>query len=506
MGKRFLSSHLAWFLLIAGFHIAVALCLKEKGGLDIAADRGRSEWDYFWQHLPLESLKSDLWRSVWHLHAQPPLYNIYGGLMAKALGPRHLQGLHFANILFGGLLSGLTYVVAYTVSRRFRFSIVVAALLALNPALFLYEAHMLYDVMTAFLVVLSCAWLAFHALRPRVAWLVLFILTVNLLILCRSMFHVALLAPLAPLACLLAGRRWKRLLAFSLVIGILSVGWYAKNLAQFGFFGSSSWSGMNLWRVAWAYYTPDELDALVGRGIVHPVTAKVEAFEKPSLFVAHGFRETSDVRVLALDNYNNVNIPAIADMYGTSALRLIRHDPRHYLRNVGKAYRMFCRPSSKLRFLDANREKIRALDGVASDLLQGYRWLGGDKKRPERHCNSFVFFLLPAAMALLAVSAARACRGSVSLWVAHIRSQSVLVFLGLIVGYVCLVGCTHELGETDRFKFSVEAPLGVLIFWSSYRFGLVPLRGLWSRLRQGGMEEPAARAETRKKGIAWDRP
>ncbi|MDP4129786.1 MAG: hypothetical protein Q8939_06465, partial [Bacteroidota bacterium] len=42
----------------------------------------------YWQYLDLETLRHHLLRGVWFDHAQPPVFNLFLGLMLKVFGSR----------------------------------------------------------------------------------------------------------------------------------------------------------------------------------------------------------------------------------------------------------------------------------------------------------------------------------------------------------------------------------------------------------------------------------
>jgi len=44
------------------------------------------EWQRFWHFVDPELLKSSLWESVYHLHSQPPLPNLFMGISLKIFG------------------------------------------------------------------------------------------------------------------------------------------------------------------------------------------------------------------------------------------------------------------------------------------------------------------------------------------------------------------------------------------------------------------------------------
>ena len=362
---RRLSSDNARFWLIFGVHLAVALAYKQIAGVDIQADPVRNTWDWFWQTLPLDALRFNLGESLWHLHSQPPLFNLYGAFFARLCYPAHLQAMQYANMLLGAALSAMLYPILRQATRTRNLAWLAALAIALNPALFLYEAYILYDLLTAFLVTL-CVYCVARA-GPVKMWRkpaacvteqrnrgplwasCAFILAVNLLTLTRSSYHLALLLVAVPFSCFLARSRWRQALAISLVISSLSVGWYAKNAAQFGFFGGSSWYGLNLWHMVADGYDEPALRSLTASGLLDRMVVETPAFAEPSRYVAYGFDRVSDSPVLNRDDYNNINIPAVSAVYARNALRLIVYDPGHYVGSVLQPLDAPC---------DAAREKI----------------------------------------------------------------------------------------------------------------------------------------------------
>jgi len=469
-GFRIPWSNRVCFWLVFCVHLSVALIYKEVVGVDMRADPVGGTWDFYWQTLPMDALRFNLAESIWNLHSQPPLFNLYGAFFGRLFYPDHLQFMHYSNMILGSLLSGMMWFVALEFSGNRPLALVTALALSLNPALFLYEAYPLYTLLAAFFLVLTLFCLALFSREKRLRYLYAFVLGLNLLILTRSLDHVVILLAGIPFACVLAGRDWRRVLVGSILISSLSVGWYGKNKLQFGFFGSSSWSGLGLWKIAVLNYSDGEIERLVEEGIVDPIVADLYAFSKPSRFAEHGFDQTSDVDVLSRDDYNNINIIAVSRMYQESAVRLIAHDPVHYLLNICEAYRTFSCPSSSYQFLSGNAAKMHIHEAISSLIVNGHwlttrlnRWLGTDP-----FC-SLLFFYLPASLIIYVVAAVRRCGKSMRNWVQYVRADGVMVFSAFMIAYTTLVSCALEYGENVRFKFLIESVLWAFMVAVAYR-------------------------------------
>ncbi|HHY55409.1 MAG TPA: hypothetical protein GYA08_08225 [Chloroflexi bacterium] len=447
---------LAWAGVIALAHATLAFIYITWFEVTILVDSKVSDWDWFMQTLPLEALRRDLWQSLWNLHAQPPLLNLVGGLLIRGFYPHHLEALHFLNIGLGALISGMFYLLAaHFVARRW-IAIIWALILAFNPALYLYEAYVLYEVMTAFLIMTTLICLLWYWQTQRAAAMYAFLLALNLLILTRSVYHIVLLAPALLLVWWLApAAKRRRIMAVSALICLLSIGWYTKNLVLFDAFSASSWSGIGLWKAASRGDKLPELSALAERGVLDAAVVAEGAFAPPSDFTQYGFDAQSDVAVLANDDFNNINVPAISALYGRNALRLIAHSPVDYAYTIYLSYLQFSQPATRFKHLAPNAEEIPWHEALYADLLQGAAVMG--------RYGTLQFFLLPLTIFLYFVQLFRqwvAAHGRLS---AVVRSDPVLFWCALMIVYTTLVSITMEYGENDRFKFLVEYPIWLFI-------------------------------------------
>ncbi|MCX5772694.1 MAG: hypothetical protein NTZ09_20815, partial [Candidatus Hydrogenedentes bacterium] len=292
-------------LAICLIHVAVALAYHAIGfAPTLAPETGQ------WHLLPADLLRADLATSLYDLHAQPPLYNAYAGLFAKLFYPRQFDAMFFAQVILGGLIAAMTYprVLRWgraparpggggarrlfgragarphrlNWTRRPRFAFIAGLFLALNPALFLYE-HLGYETLTAFGLTLTVFLFSLHDRTGRASMLAAAVAALALTTLVRSSYHPALLVPVIALACIAAREpkaghspqkpgavptSWKRVLAVSILIALVPLAWCAKNQARFGFFGSSSWAGQNLWKIASLNHEPSDLEQLARDDVI----------------------------------------------------------------------------------------------------------------------------------------------------------------------------------------------------------------------------------------------
>lgn len=343
---------------IFALHLATGLYLRYIRGVSITADPLLNRWDAFWQTIPMHLLKEDFFSTLLHYHAQPPLLNVYGLIMRRLFGSAQLSATHNFQIILGALMSAMIYSILRHLTAKPRLSFAVAVLMAFSPALFLYEAFILYTLTAGFQVVLFVYMLVKFKETGRIHYLYGFILVLTILMLNRAPFHLVLLIPFIGIGSILARQQWKRFMAVALVLSIVPFAWYTKNHVMFGFFGTSSWLGSNLWRIATANYSKADLREFQAQGIIEEAAVERNYFDSPSEFEAYGFDQTSPYLALSLDNYNNINMIGISQMHQRNAQALIAHDPVHYLLNVREAYSFFCKPSFFTRPLRTNASQI----------------------------------------------------------------------------------------------------------------------------------------------------
>lgn len=210
-------------------------------------------WPDLWQLLPWPPLAADLGGSLLDLHAQPPLLNlIFGVALQVSVAARIpmewlLQPLYF--LVGAGAVAALVGLARRLVARRaVRFGVVL--LVVLNPYLYASLHYLFYTPLELLLLLLSALAAARFLDRPSAGGLALALLPPLLLVHARSLFHPLWLVLWGALLLGLVRPRlpWRSALPIAAATLLVASAWPAKNLARFGFFGSSSWAGMSLAR------------------------------------------------------------------------------------------------------------------------------------------------------------------------------------------------------------------------------------------------------------------
>ena len=449
---------------LAIVHIGVGLFYKLALGVDLETNLGMRPWDWWWQTVSVRLLTTDLLRSLWFLHSQPPLYNLYGAIFFNFFPQAPLQAMHFANILLGSLIPGLIAIILWHQTRNLSLSVAIGAVVALDPGLVLFEAYILYDLLTVLLVVAGVWALSQLERTGRLRYAAMFGVWLTLLVLVRSAYHILLIPIGLGLAALAAKRDWKNALLAATLPCLLAFGWYGKNFVVFGFFGASSWQGFSVWKVASLNYSPSELATLEAEGTIDRVAAQEEPWGQASVYWDYGFRETSQIPVLSQDDQHNINIIAAAKAYQRNAIRLIASDPVKYLRAVWYSYLIYSIPSAEFKHHIPNAERIGWPARFVAEVVQG----GALEDYLHYPIKSFYFILVPASVAVylaqLAWHSLRKRRGVGS----FVRAHAVATWMFVLIAYTTLVGIFLETGENNRERFYIEYLVVVILAVAAY--------------------------------------
>ena len=109
----------------------------------------------FWQYLDVDLLRNDLSRSLFYLHSQPPVWNLYLGLVLKAFPAGHAVAFSLIALALGLAL----FLALVSLLRRLGASPLTAAaastLFVLSPSFVLHEQMLFYASPLAMMLTLS---------------------------------------------------------------------------------------------------------------------------------------------------------------------------------------------------------------------------------------------------------------------------------------------------------------------------------------------------------------
>ena len=303
--------------------------------------------DNHWQTADIAGLKQDPIAALLHLHSQPPLFNFFFWLMAVIPGETYD---HF--VVFNCLAQSLVALIVFEISRHCLKSafggLLIGMLYLLSPAVLLNAAYAFYPPLTSMGFALLIY--AFFVLKdkPRFAG-TLIGFSICYLYMIRSSFSL----PAAfILLCIFAyiSRKYisKVFLALTLLISIvILLSLPIKNYVMYGFFGSSSWTPLNL-VMTFSIKTPLGVFA----------TPAVIRKEYPNLQCkrSYGLLDTEDKKANGEPNYNSCYYVAYINAQMPNVVWK-NFDLGTYLRNVKHNIGSYFDTPDGYYFL-MNRDKI----------------------------------------------------------------------------------------------------------------------------------------------------
>ena len=295
-----------------------------------------------WQLLDVKLLGDHLATSVWHLNMQPPLFNLYAGFLLK-LPTGMRRPAEVACALFLGLvlvLCAYMLLVELKVPRPAALVVTLVCVVA-SPAYLLYENWLNYSYPTAALATFG-AWSLARFLRTRRARFGFgFFGAYAAMVLLNSSYQVEWMLVAAVPVVVVMRRKWRTVLAVSVVPLMVVAGWYVKDFVQVGTTTTSSWLGMNLARDVLFKSPAGQIAELQRQGRLGPV-ASVTPFAGPEVYAPKYVRaRPSPITAVGSlhkrngsTNFNNPLYVAISSQYLHDDLTWIRAHPHEYANDV----------------------------------------------------------------------------------------------------------------------------------------------------------------------------
>ncbi len=481
-------------LLIALFGLS-RLAFHLKG---VRFDASTLGW--YWQFLDPLLLRHRLAESLFYLHSQPPLFNLFLGGVLKLSPPPAASTFHAAYLLLGLAL----YATVFALMRRLGVSTPLALLVStwfmLSPSFILYQHFLFYTIPAAALLALSVL-LSYEVLdKQRASLALLFFLVVFMLCTLRATYHLLYYLLLLGALLLLCARSRKMILLTALLPLLLLSSLYLKNLALFGSFSLSSWMGMNLASNTVERMPLEDRRRLVAEKKLSPVTLTWR-FNTLDSYPQQYRRDDSFPTIPALrqvtkstgaNNYNHLAYISISRQYLQDDIYIILHHPRVFLKGLACSWVCYFQSASNYRILTRNRDHIALMEGIYDHIFYGVLpwsiWRPLQSKLipehfPRRRPMPRPFPFLIIGLPLLLLLSLRLAANPQHARVALTRNQRALIFfLCFNIIYAALIGNLFEGGENHRFRFETDPLYVVLLGLLLHHHALPRLRAAFSRL------------------------
>ncbi|MBX7206011.1 MAG: hypothetical protein K1X81_11360 [Bacteroidia bacterium] len=408
--------------------------------LGIRFDAESIEWGY--QLLDPYYLRTDLLRSIWYMHMQPPLYNLLIGLVLKFF-PGHVAFvLHLIFTSCGFLIVWLMSdsMKMLGVTPKWKWGILCYFIFA--PTAVLYEHMLFYTYFTVFFLTAAFWGLIQFTHKGKTPGLMVFYSMVSALVLTMSLFHLVFLLVLIFIPIVLFKTNRKIILRAAVFPFIFCFLWYLKNFLLFGSFSASAFLGMNMARVAYPFGT-----AIGDAGIFQPVknygTLITPDNRYPDVPVLHeNYKKNGYV------SFNHLGYLQVSKKFQEECIHVITHEPSRYFHEVRNAFEIYFYPSSVYEFLGPNFIKIPDLVYACSLL----------KDRKHALMLSLGYVMVFCSLCYLTLKA----YSGKEKWFINKKSVVVIWMFVLVIAYIMCTGNFLERGENHRFRFS-STPLALML-------------------------------------------
>src|SRR5258706_2520101 len=215
--------------------------LYKRVGINFQGDPYLGYWNFFDPVL----LKKDLGGVFFSRHSQPPLINLFTGIILQIFPVNHDLAFYILYFIGGLILAVSIYFLGLCLRFPSWFSTLLSVWFMVSPSTILYEHWLFYTyLLTVILSLVGVLLYQFISSGKSQLGLIFFSL-LACVTLTWSLFHIVWLFGIAALL-LIFGRDRTKILLTSLLPLILVTGWYLKNLLVVAEFTASSWAGMNI--------------------------------------------------------------------------------------------------------------------------------------------------------------------------------------------------------------------------------------------------------------------
>jgi hypothetical protein len=445
---------------------------------------------HYYQFIDPELLKHRLFESLFHLHIQPPGWNLYTGAVLKFFPASYPTVFHIIHLVLGLGICWATYYLMRVcgVSRWLAFAL--AIWFTISPGVVLFENYMLYEYLVSFLLVVAAVALVHFVREARSIWAAISFVALLGLVLVRNLFHLAYFVVIMA-ALVFLSRTHRRTVLFCGALPLLVIiGLYAKNWILFGSFSGSTWMGMNMDVITAHQLTGEESAGFVSRGVISPVSlldlgSPLDLYRPYIEMPARtGIPVLDDcVTSNGATNFNCLAFLQVQRIYTRDGFALLRSYPVVYLRSVEAAWFSYFLPAGDFPFFDLNRPKIHAMDRFWNIVFFGQFKEASDRKELRRLAAQ------GARTSLLLYTGVFLMLGLPALWLWSIyylvtgvrrktidRPAAILIgFLLLNITYLTAIANFLSSFENNRYRFPIDAFYVVLLgvalerLWRSFR-------------------------------------
>lgn len=443
-----------------------------------------------WQLLDPVLLRTDLLRSLYYLHCQPPLYNLLTGVLLKVCADHASLAMNAIHLLCGFAL----YLSIYSLQVKLGVSRIVAFITStvfiISPACILYENWFFYTYPLALLLLSSGLFFINYLETQKGRYLVLTCLALTLLAGTRSIFHLSWILVVGIFIVYVSRNRRRALLVAGVsLLFVFSL--YLKNEVVFGRFTASTWLGMNFWRLTVNQLPENMAKTLADEGKISRI-ALVQRFSNPeaypeSYFSVPGFAGVPALRAMRKStggvNFNHLGWIAISDQYWRDDVYVVKHYPARYVAGLVGSFYRYSVPASDHFGVKENALKMPRLVSLEAALL------GKTPEMGTAEGARSLYLLLFLGHPLIFIVGCLLALGVVKSTVLDRNRRLTIAYICFNLFVLTMAINMIERGENNRMRFMLDPLFVVLLGASAARLSLQKLSRGKIRGRQVRVED-----------------
>jgi len=429
--------------------------------------------DNYWQFIDPALLRNDFWRSIFYLHHQPPVFNMFLGAILHLFPSRPAIGFHWTFLVLGFVLPLCLFELMERMGIDRWIAFVIALAFTLSPSTILYENLLFYEYPLTVLLAIAALFLHRFASEGRIRDGFVFFSSLALVAGIRTVYHLVWFV-LILISVFWFRPQWRRQVAFAAALPAVLLGaFYLKHLIVFHGFtpGSRIYSNVNLTQMITLRVPKDDIEKLIQEGKITPllkddIYTLGDDFDKdPSesemskivpVPPKTGIPILDDcIKSTTAFNWNCMWAENAAEMYRRDAMVVFRNYPGGYFRSLGIGLQIYFWPDTDGWPMDGREDVPNALVLAEPldlwDLITSGEW---DDSQPW-----LAYFGLPGLLLFGLFGVWR----SVAKKTVSDASNLTLAFMVLNAVYLSVVIIVLAPADQNRYRSEVSAYFAVLL-------------------------------------------
>jgi 4-amino-4-deoxy-L-arabinose transferase-like glycosyltransferase len=144
----------------------------------------------FSQFIDPNLLMNKLFQSIYYLHIQPPLFNLFLGIVLKLFPNNYTLAFNLIYLICGLILAISFFSIATRLGMSNKLGAILAVLFIISPSCVLFENLLYYTYPCATLLCLSALFLHKFLDTSKLRYGGIFLILLSIIVLTRSLFHI----------------------------------------------------------------------------------------------------------------------------------------------------------------------------------------------------------------------------------------------------------------------------------------------------------------------------